>query len=147
MRDVTLLPTLNDLKNQARRLRTRLETSGERISHSRALELIAAQYGYKDWNTLYAATGNRAGAERLMPGAHVTGAYLGQPFSARVLGIRAITSSPGSYRISLDLDEAVDVVTFDSFSAFRKRVTGVIGTEGVSRERTSNGRPQLELSW
>lgn len=147
MRDVTPLPTLNDLKNQARRLRTRLETSGERISHSRALELIAAQYGYKDWNTLYAATGKRAGAERLMPGAHVTGAYLGQPFSACVLGIRAITSSPGSYRISLDLDEAVDVVTFDSFSAFRKRVTGVIGTEGVSRERTSNGRPQLELSW
>lgn len=147
MRDVTPLPTLNDLKNQARRLRTRLETNGEHISHSRALELIAAQYGYKDWNTLHAATGNRTGPERLMPGAQVTGAYLGQPFSARVLGIQAITSSPGSYRVSLDLDEAVDVVTFDSFSAFRKRVTGVIGTEGVSRERTSNGRPQLELSW
>ena len=147
MRDVTPLPTLNDLKNQARHLRTRLETGGERISHSRTLELIAAQYGYKDWNTLHAATGNQAGPERLMPGAKVTGAYLGQPFSARVLGIQAITSSPGSYRISLDLDEAVDVVTFDSFSAFRKRVTGVIGTEGVSRERTSNGRPQLELSW
>jgi hypothetical protein len=49
--------------------------------------------------------------------------------------------------VSLDLDEAVDVVTFDSFSSFRKRVNGVIGKEGVSRERTSNGRPQLELSW
>jgi hypothetical protein len=49
--------------------------------------------------------------------------------------------------VSLDLDEAVDVVTFDSFSSFRKRVNGVIGKDGVSQARTSNGRPQLELSW
>jgi hypothetical protein len=77
----------------------------------------------------------------------VSGTYLGQPFSARVLGVQALTSAPGNYRVSLDLDEAVDVVTFDSFSSFRKRVNGVIGETGVSRERTSNGRPQLELSW
>ncbi|EDQ34496.1 hypothetical protein HPDFL43_15902 [Hoeflea phototrophica DFL-43] len=98
-------------------------------------------------NTLHAAVGNRAGPEQLTPGARVTGAYLGQPFSARIVGVQALTSAPGSYRVSLDLDEAVDVVTFDSFSSFRKRVNGVIGKEGVSRERTSNGRPQLELSW
>jgi hypothetical protein len=77
----------------------------------------------------------------------VTGAYLGQPFSARMVGIQAITSAPGSFRVALDLDEAVDVVTFDSFSSFRKRVNGVIGKDGVSQARTSNGRPQLELSW
>jgi len=82
-----------------------------------------------------------------VPGARVTGAYLGQPFAARVVGIQAMTSAPGNFRVSLDLDEAVDVVTFDSFSAFRKRVNGVIGKDGASRERTSNGRPQLELSW
>jgi hypothetical protein len=69
------------------------------------------------------------GPERLTPGARVTGAYLGQPFSARIVGVQAITSAPGSYRVSLDLDEAVDVVTFDSFSSFRKRVNGVIGKE------------------
>jgi hypothetical protein len=147
MRENTPLPNLTVLKDQARRLRSRLDATGDRISHSKALELVAAQYGFNDWNTLHAALGNRSGPERLTPGARVTGAYLGQPFSARVLGIQAITSAPGSYRVSLDLDQAVDVVTFDSFSSFRKRVTGVIGKEGVSRERTSNGRPQLELSW
>ncbi|MBC7283881.1 glyoxalase superfamily protein [Hoeflea sp.] len=147
MRDHTPLPTLTTLKDQARRLRSRLEANGEPIGHSKALELIAAQHGFNDWNTLHAALGNRSGPESLAPGARVTGAYLGQPFAARVVGIQAITSAPGSFRVSLDLDEAVDVVTFDSFSAFRKRVNGIIGKEGVSRERTSNGRPQLELSW
>ncbi|WP_394687940.1 glyoxalase superfamily protein [Hoeflea sp.] len=147
MRETAQLPTLGVLKDQARRLRSRLEANGEAISHSRALELIAAQFGFNDWNTLHAAAGNRAGPERLTPGARVTGAYLGQPFSARIVGVQALTSAPGSFRVSLDLDEAVDVVTFDSFSSFRKRVNGVIGKEGVSRERTSNGRPQLELSW
>jgi hypothetical protein len=118
------------------------------ISHSRALELIAAQFGFNDWNTPARSSSEiAAGLEQLTPGARVTGAYLGQPFSARIVGVQALTSAPGSYRVSMDLDEAVDVVTFDSFSSFRKRVNGVIGKEGVSRERTSNGRPQLELSW
>lgn len=147
MRDTAQLPRLDVLKDQARRLRSRMEANGDTISHSRALELIAAQFGFNDWNTLHAAAGNRSGLERLTPGTRVTGAYLGQPFSARIVGVQALTSAPGNYRVSLDLDEAVDVVIFDSFSSFRKRVNGVIGEEGVSRERTSNGRPQLELSW
>jgi len=147
MRDATPLPNLSTLKDQAKRLRTRLEAGGETVGHSKALELIAAQHGFNDWNTLHAALGNRPGPESLAPGARVTGAYLGQPFAARVVGIQAMTSSPGNYRVSLDLDEAVDVVTFDSFSSFRKRVNGVIGKNGVSQARTSNGRAQLELSW
>ena len=147
MRDPTPLPHLSTLKDQAKRLRTRLQAGGETVGHSKALELIAAQHGFNDWNTLHAALGNRPGLESLAPGARVTGAYLGQPFTARVVGIQAITSSPGNFRVSLDLDEAVDVVTFDSFSSFRKRVNGVIGKDGVSHARTSNGRPQLELSW
>lgn len=147
MRDHTPLPQIRTLKDQARRLRTRLEKGGEKMSHSTALELIAAQHGFSDWNTLHAAVGNRPGPESLTPGAQVRGAYLGQPFTARIVGIQAMTSAPGTYRVSLDLDEAVDVVTFDSFSAFRKRVNGIIGKDGLSRERTSNGRPQLEVSW
>ena len=147
MRDPTPLPNLNTLKDQAKRLRTRLQAGGETVGHSRALELIAAQYGFNDWNTLHAALGNRSGPENLAPGARVTGAYLGQPCAAGVVGIQAVTSSPGNYRVSLDLDEAVDVVTFDSFSSFRKRVNGVIGKDGVSHSRTSNGRPHLELNW
>ena len=49
------------------------------------------------------------------------------------------------YRISLDLDEAVDVVTFDSFSAFRKRINATVGRDGMTFEKTSNQKPQLEI--
>ncbi len=52
------LPTLDALKSQAKRLRTELAHAGTELGHSRALELMAKQYGYKDWNTLHAAVGN-----------------------------------------------------------------------------------------
>jgi hypothetical protein len=74
----------------------------------------------------------------------VRGRYLGQSFSAVILAVEMIR--PGWFRLTLDLDEAIDVVTFDSFSNFRKRVTGVIGPAGTSREKTSNGQPQLEMN-
>lgn len=130
MRDPTTLPSLANLKDQAKRLRARLESRGEPTSHSKALELIAAQHGFADWNTLHAAAGNKPRLDRLMPGVKVTGAYLGQPFSARVVGVQTLTSASGLLRVSLDLDEAVDVVSFDSFSSFRKRINGVIGEDG-----------------
>ena len=50
------------------------------------------------------------------------------------------------YTLTLDLEEAVDVVRFDSFSNFRKRVTGMVDAGGVSSERTSDGRPHLQLT-
>jgi hypothetical protein len=67
MRDDTPIPNLTTLKDQARRLRSRLQAGGENIGHSRALELIAAQYGYNDWNTLHAALGNRRARKALLP--------------------------------------------------------------------------------
>lgn len=147
MREGTPLPTLSAIKDQARRLRARLEAEGQTISHSKSLELIASQHGFRDWNTLHAALGNRTGVEALRPGMRVKGSYLGQPFTARLLGIEMRSLDSDRFRVTLDLDEPVDVVTFPSFSAFRKRVTGTIGEDGVSRERTSNGLPQLELAW
>jgi hypothetical protein len=45
---------MSDYKAQARRLRTALTADGVEITHSRALELIAAQQGVADWNTLAA---------------------------------------------------------------------------------------------
>ena len=45
----------------------------------------------------------------------------------------------------LDLDEAVDVVRFDSFSNLRKRIRVEVGPEGHSKERTSDGTPQIVL--
>ncbi len=51
----TTLPSLDTLKTQARRLRAELTKSGTAIGHSAALELLAKQQGFKDWNTLHAA--------------------------------------------------------------------------------------------
>ena len=141
----TPLPSLDALKDQAKRLRARFADEGQALSHSRALELIAAQYGFRDWNTLHAAAGNRPPFNPWMLGSRVRGHYLGQPFDAEGLGVQALTSQPGHYRMVLHFDEPVDVVTFDSFSALRQRVTATIDEEGVSPSKTSNGRPHMVL--
>ena len=141
------LPALDALKDQARRLRKRFADDGQAIGHARALELIAAQYGFRDWNTLHAKVGNRAPFNPWMLGARVRGHYLGQPFDAEVRGVQALSAEPGRYRLTLHFDEPVDVVTFESFSAFRQRVSCTVDETGRSRERTSDGRPHLELEW
>ena len=43
-----------DHKQQAKRLRTSLAERGVEVTHSEALELVAHQYGARDWNTLVA---------------------------------------------------------------------------------------------
>ncbi|MGD9477299.1 glyoxalase superfamily protein [Shinella sp. G-2] len=143
----TPLPSLDALKDQAKRLRARFSDEGQPLSHSRALELIAAQYGYRDWNTLHAAAGNRPAFNPWMLGSRVRGHYLGQLFDAQVLGVQALSSQPGRYRMTLHFDEPVDVVTFDSFSAFRQRIHCTVDETGRTAEKTSNGRPHLELEW
>ncbi len=42
-------------KTMASRLRARLTGNGIEITHSQALEIVAAQLGYRDWNTCAAA--------------------------------------------------------------------------------------------
>ena len=143
----TPLPSLDALKDQAKRLRARFADDGQAFSHSRALELVAAQYGFRDWNTLHAAVGNRPPFDPWRLGARVRGHYLGQPFDAEVLGAQVMTGQPGRYRMTLRFDEPVDVVTFESFSAFRQRVSCTVDETGRTVERTSNGRPHLELEW
>jgi len=139
--DNTRPGAIEGLKAQAKRLRQALAEDGDFISHSEALELLAKQLGYRDWNTLHAAAGNRPAELQL--GDRVSGAYLGQPFFGAIIGVE--TLSGGRRRITIDFDEPVDVVTFESFSAYRKRVTAIVGEDGCSAEKTSNGRPQMEL--
>lgn len=143
MKNTTSLPTLDELKAQAKRLRTKLETAGTVIGHSKSLELLAHQLGYKDWNTLHAASGNQP-QNFLRIGGRVNGHYLGQPFDAEVLGIQSSTGTD-RLRLTLLFDKPVDVVTFESFSAFRRRVTCNIGKDFKTVEKTSNGQPQLSL--
>ncbi len=136
------LPTTAEAKDQARRIRAALGDQGTEIGHARALELVAHQHGFRDWNTFHAAIGNRP-PDGWRPGGRVRGAYLSQPFEATVVAVEMLR--PGWFRLVLDLDEAVDVVSFESFSNFRKRVRGVVGPEGTSRECTSDGAPHLRL--
>lgn len=143
----TPLPSLPVLKDQARRLRVSLEATGQPISHGRALELIAHQHGFRDWNTLHARLGNRPRLSPYTIGARVAGTYLGQRFSGEVISAGVFESDPTRIRLTLKFDEPVDVVTFDSFSSFRHRVNCVVDDTGRSREKTSDGRPHVELAW
>ncbi|MDO9415247.1 glyoxalase superfamily protein [Pararhizobium sp.] len=147
MRGSPPLPSLEALKDQAKRLRSSLAARGGDITHSKSLELVAAQNGFKDWNTLHAAIGNRPPLNPYMLGSRIKGHYLGQAFEAEILGVQALTSHPGRFRLTLNFTEPVDVVTFESFSAFRKRVYCTIDETGRTIEKTSNGRPQVELAW
>ena len=139
--------SLDQLKQQARHLRTSLGASGTTINHAKSLELLAHQHGSTNWHVLHAALGNSAPAqaERFPPqlGDRVSGRYLGQAFAGEVIGAAKLAGD--RYRVTLDFDEAVDVVRFDSFSAFRKRVTAIVDRRGVSAEKTSDGEPHMRL--
>lgn len=135
-------PPIEDIKSQAKALRRALSDDGSDISHSRSLELVAKTYGYRDWNTLYATVGNRRDL-KLRPGQRVSGEYLGQRFAAEIIGI--IRHSDDRQRITLQFDQPVDVITFDGMSNYRSRVSCVINNDGVTAEKTSNGRHHLRL--
>ena len=138
------LPSLEQLKHQAKALRAELETGGNSISHSRSLELLAHQHGYKDWNGLHAAIGNRQVICPVALGKRVSGTYLGQAFQGEVTGIQ-MRASDDRFRVTFVFDEAVDVVTFEGMSNFRKQVHCIIGRDGKTVEKTSNGEPHLVL--
>jgi hypothetical protein len=144
MNGSTPLPAIDALKEQAKRLRQELAAAGTVIGHSRSLELLAHQHGYKDWNTLHAVIGNRPLVSPFVVGQRISGHYLGQPFAGEVRALETF-SRADRFRIVLHFDKPVDVVTFDSFSAFRQRVSCFIGHDGMTAEKTSNGEPQLRL--
>ncbi len=139
------LPSINALKAQAKQLRAALAKRGEPLSHSQTLELIAQQQGYRDWNTLYAAIGNRPPLLSLRPGDRVQGKYLSRPFAAEILGVQT-SSAACRVRLTLQFDEPVDVVSFKSFSSFRHRVTCTLNADGTTSEKTSDGEPHMVLT-
>ncbi len=133
------IPPVDELKAQAKRLREDLRAREMTLSHSEALEILAHQYGVRDWNILHAKAGNRM---HLRVGDRVEGRYLGQPFSAEIRGM-TLLGDGANRRVTLHFETPVDVVQFESFSSYRQRVTGVIGWDGRSAQRTSDGQPQL----
>ncbi len=139
------LPSIEQLKEQARRLRAVLHSDGKSITHSQSLELLAHQHGFRDWNTLYAAIGIGVPPCPVSIGARVAGTYLGQSFEGEVIALETMTR-PDRFRITLRFDEPVDVVTFDSFSNFRRRVSCIIDRSGKTIEKTADGRPHVQLA-
>ena len=144
MNGSTCLPTIDAVKAQARRLRAELVTEGNPIGHSRSLELVAHMHGYRDWNTLSAAIGNRSASNPVVPGQRVKGRYLGQSFVGEIIGVQNLSAS-GRYRVTCRFDEPVDVVTSERWSAYRQRVSCVIDASGATAEKTSDGRPHMML--
>lgn len=142
----TAYPTIEELKSQARRLRQAMEGRSTPISHSAALELVAQQHGVRDWNTFsaLAARPNEEPIAAISVGSQVRGRYLNQSFTGQVL---ALAGEPGAklHKITIHFDEPVDVVTFESFSAFRRRINAQVDANGVSPRKTSNGVPHLVL--
>ncbi len=136
--------SLNELKQQARRLRSEIAAKSAPISHSQSLEMIAHQKGFKDWNTLHASASNRPAFEKLGLGDTVRGRYLGQAFQGEVVGIRTVKLGQ-LYHVSIQLEQAIDVVTFESFSNFRRRLNCTVDHSGVSPAKTSNGEPHMVL--
>lgn len=132
------------LKGQAKRLRAELAAEGEPITHSKSLELLAHRYGFKDWNTLHAAAGNGPPPCPVTLGSKVSGTYLGQVFEGDVIGVQTLTT-PDRFRITLRFDQPVDVVRFNSFSNMRQRVSCIVDHAGKTIEKTSDGRPHMQL--
>lgn len=124
-------------------MRSALAEDGDLITHSEALELVARQYSYRDWNTLFAAADHNR-PEPYSVGARVSGAYLGHPFTGEVQAVCKIADG-ARYDLTVVFDEPVDVVKSEHFSAFRKRVSTRVNPGGVSDQRTSDGEPHMRL--
>lgn len=136
------LPTIAKAKREAKRIRATLTEQGEPISHAQALEKVPQRHGFRDWNAFHAEMRDRP-PQGWTAGGRVTGHYLSQPFAATLLAADQLR--PGWFRLVLNLEEAVDVVRFESFSNLRKQIRVEVGPDGHSKERTSDGTPHVEL--
>lgn len=133
--------TIDAAKSQAKLLRSRLLSEGVKITHASALEMVAAQNGARDWNTLHARLASKPNQTDFQIGQRVTGEYLGHAFHGLLVSVSSIGST--HKRVTIRFDDAVDVVSFSSFSNMRKQINAVIDQSGVSPRSTSDGRPQL----
>jgi hypothetical protein len=135
------LNSVSEAKSKAKALRDALVGQGTRISHAQSLELVAHQNGTRDWNTLHAKL-SRAEPLTLQLGCEVRGKYLGQTFVGRIVAQSKIGLN---LNVSIQLDVPIDTVRFESFSNMRRRIRGVIGPDGRSEQKTSDGLPVLVI--
>ena len=137
------IPSAVTLKAEAKVLRDAAARNGAPITHGAALEQVARQPGYRDWNTAVAAlpTGAQQG---FAIGQRVAGSYLKQPFTGTVLAL-ALMPDMQHIKVTVQFDTPVDVVTSELFSAFRQRVTATVDKRGISPAKTSDGEPHMRV--
>ncbi|WHZ33371.1 glyoxalase superfamily protein [Sagittula sp. MA-2] len=135
-------PTLDTFKAEAKALRQALRAEGKVVSHAQSLELVARRHGARDWNTLHARLRQRSTPLPLAVGAKVSGRYLGQAYSGKIL---AVSGRAERRQVEIALDQPIDTVRFDSFSNWRHRIRGTLDKDGRSPETTSDGTPVLTV--
>ena len=104
--------TISQAKQRAKIMRKDLFSRGIKISYSQALERVAAEIGYRDWNTAVARLSNEP-PFRIQVGDTVSGTYLKQPFTGQVLAVRE--SGGGSHFLGGPAGKAA------SFRSVRRR--------------------------
>lgn len=136
--------TTTDLKTEARQYRAAQLDAGRPITHAQSLEMVARFHGFRDWNT---ASGilplTRSPAYSV--GERIVGTYLKQPFTGTIIGVAAMGSG-ALFKLTVQFDAPVDVVEFESFSAFRQRVVATVNRDGISPSRTSDGEPHMLIT-
>lgn len=136
--------SIDELKTQAKALRQSMAQDGHVMSHSKSLEVLAKQLGYRDWNTLSAIVGNNYAFSYVL-GEAVSGTYLGQSFEGEIIGLRKVPNKQ-RFGVTIKFDVPLDVVKFDGMSNFRSRINIVVNKNGVSDDKTSDGQPHLKLA-
>lgn len=138
----TSVPDIAALKAQAKRLRAAMAERKTPLTQSMALEAVARQWGFRDWNTLSAKS--QANAPRgWFVGQSVAGRYLGHPITGTLKAVRG--AHGGYWYLTIVFHEAVDVVESQAFSSFRKQVNVCVNSEGVTQSKLSNGTPHCTV--
>ncbi|MEP5153665.1 glyoxalase superfamily protein [Planktotalea sp.] len=138
----TPVPSIDALKAQAKRLRGAMAEKQTPITQSLALETIARQWGYRDWNTLSAMSKSNA-PRGWFVGQRVSGTYLGHAFEGTLKAVRS--ANAGFWYVTVIFDTPVDVVTSDAFSSYRRQVNVTLNEDGTTPAKTSDGQPHMVL--
>lgn len=144
MRKPASLLTTSDLKAEAREWRLQQAEDGHPVTHSQSLEMVARFHGFRDWNTASGVLPVTRGPSFAV-GERVSGKYLKQPFKGTIVAVAALGAGD-MFRLTVQFDEPVDVVEFESFSAYRQRVVAMVNRNGISPSRTSDGEPHMTVS-
>lgn len=135
------LPTRDALKRQAKLLRADLAAQGTEMTHSASLEMVAHQWGMRDWNTLSAKSASSP--QIWHPGQRVRGRYLDHPFKGILKAIKLHAN--GHWSVTVRFDAPVDVVESEHFSSMRRQVNATLTPEGRTAQRISSGAPHMVL--